>query len=113
MLKQSVSALFAALAICSAGAALAGGDHHHDHHKPMYGGIVQPGKEVDFELVVRPELLQLYLSDHGKPRGVAGVSAKVTLLNGKEKQEVALTEAGDRLEAKGTFPISAGTKALA
>lgn len=112
MYKRAISTVVAALAIFTAGAVQAA-DKHHDDHTPLHGGIVQGGKEVDFELVAKPELLQLYLRDHGKPRGVTGVGAKVTLLNGSEKQEVTLAEAGDRLEAKGAFKVGAGTKALA
>ncbi|EER60727.1 conserved hypothetical protein [Acidovorax delafieldii 2AN] len=40
-------------------------------------------------------------------------SAKVTLLNGTGEQNVTLVPAGDRLEAKGSFRVAAGTKSLA
>ena len=39
--------------------------------------------------------------------------AKVTLLAGADKQEVELKPAGDKLEAKGSFRVPAGTKAVA
>lgn len=84
-----------------------------DHHKPMHGGILVPGKEADYELVAKVDLVQLYVSDHGKPMDISKASAKLTLLNGSEKQEVELKPAGGFLEAKGTFKVTAGTKAVA
>lgn len=84
-----------------------------DHHKPMKGGIVVPGKEADYELVAKPDVLQLYVQDHGKLRDVAKARAKLTLLSGSEKQEVELKPVGDRLEATGAFKVGPGTKAVA
>lgn len=82
-------------------------------HAPQHGGVVVEVKDMDFELVAKPDVLQLYLRDHGKPADVSKASAKITLLNGTEKQEATLAPAGDRLEAKGSFRVAAGTKALA
>lgn len=82
-------------------------------HAPRHGGVVVEVKDIDLELVAKPGVLQLYLRDHGKPADVSKASAKVTLLSGTEKQEAALAPAGDRLEAKGSFRVAAGTKALA
>ena len=59
----------------------------------MHGGIVVEGKQTDFELVAKPDVIQLYLSDHGKKMDHSKASAKVTLLTGSEKQEVALFSA--------------------
>lgn len=106
-------AWIAALALAAAGGAFAAGDHKHDDHKPRHGGLVAPGKEADLELVARPDALQLYLSDHGKPMDLSKASARLTLLAGTEKTEVELKPAGDRLEAKGSFKVAAGTKAVA
>ena len=93
------------IAVCAAAlagnVALAGGDH-----QPMKGGIVTPGKEADYELVAKPTVLQLYVQDHGKLRDVSKASAKLTLLAGKDKQEVELKPAGDRLEASGSFQVA-------
>jgi hypothetical protein len=106
-------ALMAILALGMAGGALAAGDHKHDDHAPRHGGVVAPGKEADFELVARPDALQLYMSDHGKPMDPSRAAAKLTLLAGAEKTEVELKPAGDKLEAKGSFKVAAGTKAVA
>jgi hypothetical protein len=105
--------ILTALAVAAAGGALAARNDQHDDHTPQHGGLVVPGKAADFELVAKPDVLQLYLRDHGKPMDVANASAKVTLLAGAEKQEVELKPAGDKLEAKGSFKVAAGTKLVA
>ena len=84
-----------------------------DHHKPSRGGVFVEGKEADYELVAKATVLQLYVSDHGKPMDVSKASAKLTLLSGSDKQEVELKPAGDKLEAQGTFKVGPGTKAVA
>lgn len=105
-------ALLAALALSLAGSAFAAGDHSHEH-KPMHDGVVVEVKDMDYELVAKPAAIQLHLRDHGKPADVAKASAKLTLLNGTEKQEVELKPAGDKLEATGSFKVGPGTKAVA
>jgi hypothetical protein len=84
-----------------------------DHHAPQHGGIFVEGKEADYELVAKPDAIQLYVIDHGKPMDVSKASAKLTLLSGAEKQEVELKPVADRLEAKGAFKVGPGTKAVA
>ncbi|MBH2009208.1 MAG: hypothetical protein I8H71_05865 [Xanthomonadaceae bacterium] len=108
---KSIATLFASALLIAGGNAGASGNH--GDHSPMHGGMVVEGKQADFELVAKPEVLQLYLRDHGKAISAAKASAKVTLLSGSDKQEVTLAPAGDRLEAKGNFQIAAGTKVVA
>ena len=107
----TLAALTTATLLAPTLAAHAHGEAHS--HAPQHGGVVVEVKDMDLELVAKPDVLQLYLRDHGKPADVSKASAKVTLLNGTEKQEATLAPAGDRLEAKGSFRAAAGTKALA
>ena len=86
---------------------------HAADHKPMQGGVLSTVKDVDYELVAKPDVLQLYVRDHCKPVDVSKTTAKVTLLSGADKQELELKPTGDKLEAKGTFKISPGTKVVA
>ena len=79
----------------------------------MHGGVVVEVKDLDLELVAKPNVIQLHLRDHGKSLDVANGSAKLTLLSGADKQDIELKPAGDRLEAKGSFKVSAGTKLVA
>lgn len=105
--------LLAAAVIAVAGAAHAAGGHDHAHeHKPLHGGVVTEVKDVDYELVAKPDLIQLHLRDHGKAVDVAKVDAKLTILAGSEKQEVELKPAGTLLEARGSFKV-AGAKVIA
>ncbi len=108
-------ATIAAISLIFASAAFAaGGKHDHAHeHQPMHGGVVVEVRDMDYELVAKPEAIQLHVRDHGKPADVSKASAKVTLLTGAEKQEVELQPAGDRLQATGSFKVGPGTKAVA
>lgn len=108
---KAITTLLAVAALVAGGNALAAGKE--DDHKPMHGGIVVEGKQADFELVAKPHVIQLYLRDHGKPMSAAKASAKLNLLSGSDKQEVTLAPAGDKLEAKGSFKVPAGTKVVA
>lgn len=100
------------IAACVAGPAMAAGDHGHDH-APKNGGIVVETKAGDWEIVAKPELLQIYISDHGKPLQLEGAKARITLLNGTEKSEAELTPAGNKMETKGSFKVAKGTKGIA
>lgn len=108
-MKLHTLGLITFLALSSATAMAAGG-HGHD---PKFGGVVVETKAGDLEIVAKPDAIQIYVSDHGKPAKLDGAKAKVTLLNGTDKSEVDLSPAGDKLEAKGNFKISKGTKGIA
>ncbi|MDW5441520.1 hypothetical protein [Polaromonas sp. SM01] len=111
---MKLASLIAALVFSTTGAAFAADKHEHGHaHQPLHGGVVVEIKDMDYELVARAEGLQLYVRDHGKPVDVSKASAKLTLLTGTDKQEVALSPAGDKLEAKGSFKVAAKTKVVA
>ena len=111
---MKTQALLASIALALAGSAFAAGEHNHAHeHKPLHGGLVVEVKDMDYELVAKPTVIQLHLRDHGKPSDVAKASAKLTLLSGAEKQEVELKPAGGKLEASGSFKVGPGTKAVA
>ena len=104
--------LFAALALAAvASAAQAHGDKHE--HQPLHGGVVVEASDMDFELVAKADTIALYVRDHGKPADLKGASGKLTLLTGSAKAEATLVPAGDRLEAKGSFAVAAGTKVVA
>lgn len=108
-MKTAIATLSLA-ALVAATPALAAGNHAHD---PAHGGIVAAAKEADYELVARADVLQLYVSDHGKARDLSKASARLTLLSGKEKHEAQLLPAGDKLEARGAFKVAPGTKVVA
>ena len=84
-----------------------------EDHAPKHGGVVVETKAGDLELVAKPELIVIHVSDHGKPMKLASASGKVTVFNGNDKSEAPLALVGDKLEAKGSFKLGAGTKVLA
>lgn len=122
-LSKLSAALFAALALSVSHAAFAaddhkghnhddkkGGEHAHDV-KPQYGGVVSVVKDVNYELVAKPDSITLYVNDHGKPVDTKDASAALTLLSASGKTDVKLAPAGEnKLEAKGNFKVQPGTK---
>ena len=84
-----------------------------EDHAPKHGGVVAETKAGDLELVAKPELIVIHVSDHGKPMKLSSASGKVTVFNGNDKTEAPLALVGDKLEAKGSFKLGAGSKVLA
>ena len=84
-----------------------------EDHAPKFGGVVVETKAGDLELVAKPELIVIHVSDHGKPMKLTSATGKVTVFNGKDKTEAPLALVGDKLEATGSFKVGAGAKALA
>lgn len=85
----------------------------HGNAKPMHGGIVQVANDVTFELVAEKDGAAIYLMDHGKPMSSKGITGKVTLLQGSNKTEADLKEAGDnKLRATGV-KLAKGDKLVA
>jgi len=114
--SMKLAQLIAALALAATSAAFAADTHDHGHgheHKALHGGVVVEVKDMDYELVAKPDALQLHLRDHGKAVDVTKATAKLTLLTGAQKQEVELKPVGDKLEAKGSFNVAANTKVIA
>lgn len=109
-MKISTLVLAAGMTVFSA--IVIAGPGGHDH-APKHGGIVIEVKDVDYEVVAKSDVIQIYARDHGKAVKMEGGKAKVTLLNGSEKAEVELTPAGDKLEARGNFRVAKGTKGVA
>ncbi len=109
MFSKTLTLAAASIFLVFGGPALASGDSHAAKH----GGIFVETKALDFEIVAKPDSIQVYVADHGKPVKLEGAKGKVTLLNGSEKTEVDLVVAGDKLEAKGAFKVQKGTKGIA
>ena len=112
-MKPSHAVLAALLAVAMP--AFSGGIHATDDLKPQHGGIVSQSKsDIDFELVAKPDVITIYVRDHGKPVDTRGATGKIQLLVGSEKTEAALAPAGEnRLQARGNFKVAKGTKAVA
>lgn len=109
LFQRIVSSFFAAasLTVYPFSLAVAG------EYSAKHGGIHIENKVMNMEVVVKPEMIQVYTTDHGKPLKLEGAKAKVTLLNGSEKSEVDLSVVGDKFEAKGAFKVAKGTRGIA
>ena len=97
------------LAVC----ALALPVHAAEDHAPKQGGVVLETKAGDLELVAKPDLIVIHVSDHRKPMKLSSAAGKVTVFNGKHKAEAPRALVADKLEAKGSFKVAAGAKVLA
>ena len=105
------TALVAALLLAHGAPAFADGKHDHT---PKHGGIVVESKDFDLELVAKPDLITVHVRGHGKATSTVGATGKLTILTGSDKVEVPLVPAGnDRMEAKGSFKVGAGTRVVA
>jgi hypothetical protein len=74
--------------------------------------VVAVASDLAFELVGTANGAVIYVEDHGKPMAPAGMSGKLTVLNGAQTSEAALAVAGDKLEAKG-IQLAKGAKVVA
>ena len=87
--------------------------HKHAEQKPKFGGMVKEVKDIQYELVAKPDIITVYVEDHGKKIDVKGATGKVTLRHGADRSEGTLVPAGDnKLEAKGKFNVAPGTTAI-
>ena len=85
----------------------------HGGTQPEHGGVVQLVGDMTFELVARPDGVELYVEDDGEEVNSAELAAKLTVVNAGAKSEVVLTPAsGNKFEAKGV-KIAPGAKVTA
>jgi hypothetical protein len=103
------------LAASLAGATLvfAHGAFAHGAGEPKHGGAVATANDLAFELAPGADGATLYVEDHGKPFATAGMSGRLTVLNGAERSEAKLEPAGEnRMRAKGV-KVAKGSKSVA
>ena len=85
----------------------------HGGTQPEHGGVVQLVGDMTFELVARPDGVELYVEDDGEEVNSAELAAKLTIVDAGAKSEVVLTPAtGNKFEARGV-KIASGAKVTA
>jgi hypothetical protein len=107
-MKKYLAMAALALAVAAPTATLA-------HESPAkHGGIVRTAGDLSFELVNKDGKAVIYVDDHGRDLSVAGMSGKLTVLNGARKTEVPLEAgAGNMLVANGDAKLARGAKVVA
>jgi hypothetical protein len=111
-MSMRLTRLFAA-GIAGTTLALASGAFAHGGGDPTHAGAVATASDLAFELAPAADGATLYIEDHGKPFATAGMSGKLTVLNGADRSEARLEPAGEnRLQAKGV-KIAKGSKSVA
>ena len=107
MFRPSAASLLVA-ALMSA--PLFAAEHGHSHG-PRYGGVAREVGEVTYELVVKPDAMTLYASDHGKPVSMRDASAEAIVYAGSDRTSVKLAPAGENtLAATGNFKSGVGVR---
>lgn len=108
--------ILTALLLCGAmliAAMTAGLARAHGTPQANHGGMVQAVGETWLELVVRGDAVDLYVQDDGDDMASAGMSGKVTVVNGAAKKEFALAPAGDNKLSGKVAGVAKGSKLLA
>jgi hypothetical protein len=85
----------------------------HGTGQALHGGVVRAANDIQFEMVSEADGATIYLVDHDKPMASAGISGKLTVLQGGQKSEAELKPAGDnKLKASGVS-LGKGAKVVA
>lgn len=72
--------------------------HKHAEQKPKFGGVVKEVKDIQYELVAKPDVITVYVEDHGKKIDTKGAAGKVTLRHGADRSEGTLAGIVSRWE---------------
>ena len=83
---------------------------HESHGKSQHGGVVAEAAVFQAELVVKQNLVTIYLSDHGKALSAKDVKGKLTVLADGKTHNLDLTPnaASSQLQATLPAPIKSG-----
>ena len=100
----------AAFAVLAAPLAAGGAAYAHGSTKPQHGGIVQMTGETLFELVNKPEGVELYISEEAEPIPASSASAKLSIATGAAKKEAPLTPAGGNKYIGKGVKVPSGSK---
>ncbi len=84
----------------------------HGDVKARHGGVVQEVNDLVYELVQHASGAAIYIDDHGAPLKPAGMSGKLTVLQGGEKKDYPLALGVDRIEVPGV-KLAKGARAVA
>lgn len=81
---------------------------------PPHGGLLASAGVYDVELVLTPDRVQVYLTDHlDQPMNTQGITGTANLrVKGKKAQRVQLRGADDRLEGAADIPVDAPVTVL-
>lgn len=112
-MKYLKLSLLAASLIFSQGA-FAHSDEYLDTQAAPHGGQLRMAGMQHYELVVKPNEVTVYLTDHaGTKLDSKGVAGTATVLSGKDKASVKLEPAGDNmLKGAGKFGLAPDMKVV-
>lgn len=102
------------LALIFSQGALAHTEEYLDTQTAPHGGQLRMAGIYHYELVVKPNAVTVYLTDHaGTKQPSKGASGTATVLSGKSKATIKLAPAGDNaLKGAGKFSLSPDMKVV-
>ncbi len=113
-MKNHQLLFIATAALLSAQGALAHDDMTLDAKVAPHGGQIRMAGPYHYELVVQPNTLTVYVTDHADGKqSTAGAKGSATVLSGREKTTVALQSTGDNgMKGSGAFAPAANMKVV-
>ena len=85
----------------------------HGEAVAQHGGILQVVDDLSFELVQTENRFELYIEDHAEPVAADGITGTMTILQGSDKQKVALSFAADNRLQTDVVNAASGAKVVA
>ncbi|TAK99123.1 MAG: hypothetical protein EPO08_17225 [Rhodospirillaceae bacterium] len=82
----------------------------HGGGKAEHGGVLQMVGETSFELVVKTDGVELYVEDEGEETPSAGLTAKLTIINGTTATEATLDSTDTNMFVGKGLKIVRGSK---
>jgi hypothetical protein len=76
-------------------AGMTGAAFAHGTSRPQHGGVVRMSGETMFELVQEPAGVSLYVLEEDEPVEAAGMTARLTVINGERRTNVNMQSAAD------------------
>lgn len=111
---KTVKIIALGLAMAISSGVFAHSDEYLDTVAAPHGGQLRMAGTSHYELVLKPDALQVYVTDHaGSPTPVQGATGSAIVLSGKTKQTITLTPKGENLlEGAGNFVPAQPVKAV-
>lgn len=106
--------LFLATAMAMSGLVWAHSESELAKRTPPHGGLLASAGAYDVELVLTPDRVHVYLTDHlDQPVSIQGISGTANLrVKGEKAQRVQLRGVDDRLEGAAVVPVDAPVTVL-
>jgi len=113
-MKRILAYIFSILCLLSSALCYAHSDEYLDSQPTPHGGQMHMAGAYHFELLVKPNELTVYITDHAGTKVPSnGATGTATVLSGKTKASIKLQPAGDNvMKGTGQFELAPDMKAV-